>query len=93
MNKPVPGEPYDPATQAARLAALLGVKPGSGLTREAATVGMIAVALQRGVTWRQIGSALGFGMDGKKAKAAAKKMARAENARLLAAKVKGAAGD
>lgn len=91
MNEPgtpktPPGELHDPAVQARNMAALLGVTPGSRLTREAATVGLIAAAKARGVTWRQIGSALGCGMDPKKAKAMAKRLARAENARILAAK-------
>jgi hypothetical protein len=83
--KTPPGEPYDPAVQAARMRALTGMTPGSRLSPRAATIGMVATALERGITWRQIGSALGYGMNPKAAKAAVKKMARAENARLYAA--------
>lgn len=64
------------------LASLLGVAPGAIPDPVVARVAMIHEALRRGLTWRQIGTAMGT-MNPKEAKAQAKRLARHASKALL----------
>jgi hypothetical protein len=72
----------------ASLASLSGTQapglPVDALSRAVLRVGMIATAKGNGLTWAQIGSVLG-GVDGKTAKARAKRLARQVNKALASA--------
>jgi hypothetical protein len=75
--------PPTQAEQSAALSSLSGMDLDPAAKRDVAYVAMIAEALRRGITWRQIGSALGC-PDGKTAKRAAKALARSAQKDLLA---------
>ena len=69
-----------------------GQMPQTRAEKDVLMAGMIAVALQRKMTWAQIGSALGWG-SGREAKRRAHRLRRSANARLrqqaIDAEVKG----
>jgi hypothetical protein len=71
-----------PAEQSAALAALSGMELDPGARRDVAYVLMIAEAQRRGITWRQIASALGC-ENGPAAKRAAKRLARSAQSAML----------
>lgn len=68
--------------QVQALAGLLGLTPGSRLDPAVALVALIAEAQNRGMTWAQIAPAL-HAPDGRQAKAAAKRLARDAQRKLL----------
>jgi hypothetical protein len=70
------------------LGKLLGMTPGDTMDPDVARAAMIAEAKQRGLTWAQIASALGY-QNGKQAKAAAKRLARVAQGKMLAEAAKG----
>jgi hypothetical protein len=79
-------EPAAPPTLGERRAAmsrLTGMTPGHAMDHDLALVGMIAEAQRRGLSWRQIASALQCGSP-QEAKRIAKRLARGCQARLLA---------
>ena len=76
----------DPRQQILALARLSGLTPDPQLTRDVTMAAMIAHAKQRGLTWRQIGSALGD-PDPAAAKRTWKQVARSANSALLASAV------
>ena len=61
---------------------LTGMTPGHAMDHDLALVGMIAEAQKRGLSWRQIASALQCGTP-QEAKRIAKRLARTCQARLL----------
>lgn len=69
------------------LAGLAGVSVPDGVNRDVLRLDLIGRARENGVTWAAIGASLG-GMNGKAAKAAAKRLAR-DTRRQLAAAVPG----
>jgi len=75
--------PPTQAEQSAALADLSGMDLDPAAKRNVAYVMMIAKALERGITWRQIASALGS-PGPKAAKKAAKALARSAQNDLLA---------
>lgn len=81
--------PPTTAEQSAALSALSGMELDSSQRRDVAYVMMIAEAQRRGVTWRQIASALGL-PNGPAAKAAAKRLARSAQKAMLASAAAGA---
>jgi hypothetical protein len=62
---------------------LTGMTPGHAMDHDLALVGMIAEAQRRGLTWRQIASALHLGTPAE-AKRYAKRLARGCQAKVLA---------
>jgi hypothetical protein len=79
------GEPAAPTLEERRAAMsrLTGMTPGHAMGHDMALVGMIAEAQRRGLSWRQIASALQCGTP-QEAKRIAKRLARSCQARLLA---------
>jgi hypothetical protein len=75
--------PADSQAHVEALSSLLGLNPGEEMDVSVATVAMIAAAQQRGMTWAQIARVLGY-ENGKACKAAAKRLARAAQGKLLA---------
>jgi hypothetical protein len=80
--------PPTAAEQSAALSALSGMELDPGARRDVAYVLMIAEAQRRGVTWRQIASALGC-ENGPAAKRAAKRLAKSAQSAMLQAAATG----
>jgi hypothetical protein len=81
--------PPTTSEQSAALSALSGMQLDSTQRRDVAYVLMIAEAQRRGITWRQIASALGC-ENGAAAKRAAKRLARSAQKAMLANAAAGA---
>jgi len=86
-------------TQIHALAAMTGQQgqmPQTRAEKDVLMAGMIAMALGRGMSWAQIGSALGWG-SGREAKRRAHQLRRKVNARLaqqaVSAQIAGGSGD
>jgi hypothetical protein len=75
--------PADLEAHVEALSSLLGASPGQGMDHTVATVAMITEAKKRGVSWAQIATTLGY-ENGKACKAAAKRLAKTAQGKMLA---------
>jgi len=85
------GTPAPPSLEEQRqaMSRLTGMTPGHAMDHDLALVGMIAEAQRRGLSWRQIASALHLGTPAE-AKRYAKRLARTCQAKVLADQFKAA---